>query len=55
MVGETLKERKAHLEQLLGEWPSKEGIVASWANKIRNEFEVQRGLVDNRMNSLRKR
>ena len=46
MSEETLKVRTARLEQLLGEWPSKEGTVASWADQIRNEIEVQRRLVE---------
>ena len=46
MSGETLKERSIWLELLLGEWPSKESIVASWADHMRNEVGVQRHLVE---------
>ena len=45
MDGETLKERTARLEQLLGEWPSEEGTVASWADRMQNDVGVQRHLV----------
>ena len=46
MASETLKEKTTRLEQLLGEWHSEEGIVASWADQIPNEIEVQLGLVE---------
>ena len=43
MDGETLKERIARLEQLLGDWFS-EDIATAWGNYIQNEAEVQHNL-----------
>ena len=40
MAGENLKERVARLEQLLGQCPSEEGTVASWADRMRNDVAV---------------
>ena len=42
MVGETLKERVAKLEQLMGEWNCEEGTVTAWASEAMNELRVQR-------------
>ena len=47
MVGERLKERMARLETLLGDWPpEEEETVAAFADLIKNEFEVQRNLME---------
>ena len=45
MAGETLKERIAKLEQLMGEWKCEEGIVTAWASEVMNELRVQRDFV----------
>ena len=44
MAGETLKERVAKLEQLMGEWNCEESTVTAWAAKAMNELRVQRDL-----------
>ena len=46
MAGETLKERTTRLEQILGDWPSEEGTVVTWADRIRNDIDVQRHLLE---------
>ena len=46
MVGEKLKERMAWLETLLGDWPEDEDIVTAFADSMKNEFEVQRNLME---------
>ena len=46
MVGETLKERTTCLEQLLAEWPSEDGTVASWADHMWNDVGVQHHLIE---------
>ena len=46
MAGETLKERTTRLEQMLGDWPSEEGTVVTWADRIRNDIDVQRHLLE---------
>ena len=46
MAGETLKERVAKLEQLMGEWNYEEGIVTAWALEAMNELRVQRDLAE---------
>ena len=46
MARETLKERTTRLEQILGYWPSEEGTVVTWADRIRNDIDVQRHLLE---------
>ena len=46
MDGESLKERMARLETLLGDWPEDEDIVTAFADSMKNEFEVQRNLME---------
>ena len=46
MVGERLKERMARLETLLGDWPEDEDTVTAFADSMKNEFEVQRNLME---------
>ena len=46
MDGETLKERVAKLEQLMGEWNCEEGIVTPWASEAMNELRVKRDLAE---------
>ena len=46
MAGETLKERTTRLEQILGDWPSEEGTVITWVDRIRNDIDVQRHLLE---------
>ena len=46
MAGETLKERVAKLEQLMGEWNYEEGTVTAWASEAMNELRVQRDLAE---------
>ena len=46
MVGEQLKERMARLETLLGDWLEDEETVTAFADSIKNEFEVQRNLME---------
>ena len=46
MAGESLKERMARLETLLGDWPEDEDIVTAFADSMKNEFEVQRNLME---------
>ena len=40
MAGETMKERVAKLEQILGEWNCEEGTVTAWALEAMNELRV---------------
>ena len=40
MASETLKERVAKLEQLMGEWNCEEGTVTTWATEVMNELRV---------------
>ena len=46
MAGERLKELMARLETLLGDWPEDEDIVTAFADSMKNEFEVQRNLME---------
>ena len=46
MAGERVKEQIARLATLLGEWLEEEEIVAAFADSIKNEFEVQRNLME---------
>ena len=46
MAGETMKERVAKLEQLLGEWNCEEGTVTTWALEEMNELRVQKDLAE---------
>ena len=46
MAGERLKERMAWLETMLGDWPEDEDIVTAFADSMKNEFEVQRNLME---------
>ena len=46
MDGETMKERVAKLEQLLGEWNCEEGTVTAWASEAMNELRVQKDLAE---------
>ena len=46
MAGERLKERMARLETLLGDWPEDEDTVTAFADSMKNEFEVQRNLME---------
>ena len=46
MAGERLKERMAQLETLLRDWPGEEETVTAFANSMKNEFEVQRNLME---------
>ena len=46
MVRERLKERMARLETLLGDWPEKEETVTAFVDSMKNEFEVQRNLME---------
>ena len=46
IVGETMKERVAKLEQLLGEWNCEEGTVTAWALEAMNELRVQKDLAE---------
>ncbi|RVW20588.1 hypothetical protein CK203_115248 [Vitis vinifera] len=50
MVGgsamDALRERMTRMEEALGEWPSEEGIVASWAEHTMGEIQVQRSLLE---------
>ena len=36
----------ARLETLLGDWPEDEDIVTAFADSMKNEFEVQRNLME---------
>lgn len=46
MTGERVKERLARIETLLGDWPEEEETVTAFADSIKNEFEVQRKLME---------
>ena len=46
MAGETMKERVAKLEQLLGEWNCEDGTVTAWASEAMNELRVQKDLAE---------
>ena len=46
MAGETMNERVAKLEKLMGEWNCEEGIVTTWALEEMNELRVQRDLAE---------
>ena len=46
MAGERVKERIGQLQTLLGEWSEEEEIVVAFADSIKNEFEVQRRLME---------
>ena len=46
MVGEQLKEWIARLETLLGDWLEEEETVTAFADLMKNEFEVQRNLME---------
>ncbi|RVW60187.1 hypothetical protein CK203_088216 [Vitis vinifera] len=43
---DALYEKMTQMEEALGEWPSEEGIVASWAEHTMNEIQVQRSLLE---------
>ena len=43
---DALRERMTRMEEALGEWPSEEGIVASWAEHTMGEIQVQRSLLE---------
>ena len=40
MAGETLKERVAKLEQLMGEWNIEEGTMTAWASEAMDELRI---------------
>ena len=42
MARERLKERMAWLETLLGDWPEEEETMITFADSMKNEFDVQR-------------
>ena len=46
IAGERLKERMARLETLLGYWPEDEDTVTALVDSMKNEFEVQRNLME---------
>ena len=46
MLGETLKEMVACIEETLGEWNIEEGTVFVWVDHAMNELSVQRGLME---------
>ena len=41
MACETMKERVAKLEQLMGEWNCEKGTVTAWALEAMNELWVE--------------
>ena len=46
MLGETLKERVARIEETLGEWNIEEDVVFVWDDHVMNELNIQRGLME---------
>ena len=43
---DALHERMTEMEEALGEWPSEEDTVASWAEHTMGEIQVQRSLLE---------
>ena len=43
---EVLRKRIARMEEVLGEWPSENGIVASWVEHTVGEIQVRRSLLE---------
>ena len=43
---DALRERMTRMEEALGEWPSEEDTVASWAEHTIDEIQVQRSLLE---------
>ena len=43
---DVLRERMTQIEEALGEWPSEEDTVASWAEHTMGEIQVQRSLLE---------
>ena len=44
MDGETLKEWVSRLEEMAGDWSSKDGTVSTWAAYVSNELDVRKDL-----------